>query len=275
MTQADASLEVGELYPMGIVVRDGAGAAINAISVTLTITRPDLTIEEPQIGNPPGETGHYGYDFLPTIPGRYTYVWRTVTPTLAVSGSFDVIPPQAAGMVSLGRVKKLLRISETDYKSDDELRGLIRSATFACEQERKETIVRRERVQTFNVRRSRKSLVIIHRPVIAVTAVERVGVGSAVWPTDLLDIDENGILRSFGAPFLGLMRVTLQVGYMVIPDHFQEAAEIIVQHLWTTRGGNAERPRAGGQQADQPGVATYSIPNRAKDLLGRAGPLVG
>ena len=85
MTQANASLEVGELYPMGIVVRDEAGVAINAVDVTLTITRPDLTVENPQIGNPPGDAGFYGYDYLPPEPGRYTYVWRTVTPTLAVS----------------------------------------------------------------------------------------------------------------------------------------------------------------------------------------------
>jgi hypothetical protein len=276
MTQANASLEVGELYPMGIVVRDEAGVAINAVDVTLTITRPDLTVENPQIGNPPGDAGFYGYDYLPPEPGRYTYVWRTVTPTLAVSGSFDVIPPQAAGIVSLARVKRLLKISPDDNKNDDELRGLIRAATFACELERKETIVRRERVITFNARRPRRSLTILHRPIIAVTSVTGIGPNVAgTWPNDLLDVDEHGILRSFGAPFLGLIRAVVQVGYVVIPDHFQEAAEIIVQHLWQTRGGSAERPRAGGQNADQPGTVTYSIPNRAKDLLGRAGPLVG
>jgi len=276
MTQANASLEVGELFPMGIVVRDEEGVAINAIDVTLTITRPDLVVEDPQIGNPPGEAGFYGFDYLPTLPGRYTYVWRTVTPTLAVSGSFDVIPPQAAGIVSLGRVKRLLKIPATDYKNDDELRGLIRSATFACEGERKETIVRRERAITFNVRRARRSLTILHRPIIAVTSVEGLGPNpSGPWASELLDVDEHGILRSYGAPFIGHIRVTIIAGYVVIPDHFQEAAEIIVQHLWLPRGGSAERPRAGGATADTPGVTTYSIPNRAKDLLGRAGPLVG
>jgi len=273
-------VDVGELYPMGIVVRDvdPARTPMNAANVTLSITRPDQTPEPGVvIGNPPGIVGRYVFDYIPLQAGRYVYRWQTVNPTLVLEGSFDANPAGSAGLISLARAKKLLRIPLDDDSDDDELRSVIRAATRAAENERQEVIQRREITETRRLRAPTPRAALTHRPVLALTSVTNVDDGG-VWLPPAVDVDEHGIVEvALGAPALwGRLRFAYTAGYEIVPDAFQEAIGYITQHLWENRLGSARRPRIGGMAAEESSAALgYSIPNRARDLLGRAGPLVG
>lgn len=267
-------IDVGDLYPMGIIVRDVDGDPINAATVTLTIVRPDLTIVNAIVANPPGEAGHYIYDYVPTMAGRHTFRWATTSPTLVYENSFDVAVPGSAGLISLERAKRLLRIDLSDASHDDDIRSIILAATEPTENQAGRVLVRREMFETKAVTRPRMSLTLVQRPVLALTSVTDLATGTQ-WLPPAVTVDEHGIVRSYAGPFTGRsLRVVYVAGYQVVPEHYQEAAGIIVQHLWTNRGGSSQRPRPGGTQGDESGT-TYSIPNRAKDLLGRRGPMVG
>jgi hypothetical protein len=275
------SVDVGELYPMGITVRDvdPARTPINAANVTLAITRPDQTPEPGiVIGNPPGLTGRYTFDYIPLQPGRYVYRWATTNPTLVLEGSFDANPTGSAGLISLARAKNLLRIPLDDDTEDDDVRSVIRAATRAAENERHEVIQRRAVTETKRLRALTLRTALTYLPVLSLTTATNLDDGT-VWLPPAIDVDEHGIAEvAFGvAAFGGRVRFDYVAGYAVVPDAYQEATGYIVQHLWENRLGSQRRPRVGGMSGgeDVPPTMGYSIPNRARDLLGRAGPLVG
>lgn len=274
------AVDVGEVYSMAILVRDvdAARTPMNAATVALTITMPDQSLFMPVVTTPPATPGAYVYDYIPVQPGRYVYHWQTTNPTLVLEGSFDAIPTGSAGIISLARAKKILAIDAADDSEDDEIRSVIRAATRAAENERDEVIVRRVIVETKRIHRMSQRFLINQRPVLSLTSVTGIDSGT-VWlaPTQC-SVDENGIVESVTtAPFWGRLRVEYVAGYAVMPDAYQEAGGYIVQHIWTNREGSTKKPRRGGQHPpdEMPSSMGYSIPSRARDLLGHAGPLVG
>jgi hypothetical protein len=270
---SSASVDVGELYPMGVYVTDPDGAALNAQVVTLEITQPDLTVLTPPIANPPGLTGQYTCDFIPAQAGHHSYVWRTTVPTLVLPGSFEVTPVGPGGILSLPKAKGLLRLRPDDYEQDDEVRSVIRAVTAVVEDETKLVIMRRQISETTRVRRATRTLTVTQLPVLTVDRVQVVG-----GTTDImgpLDVDENGIV-DLPVQVSGRVRTLYTAGMVVIPDNYIEAAGYILQHLWANRLGSAERPRVGGTtEGDTPSTVSYSIPNRARDLLGRPRIMIG
>lgn len=274
------AVDVGEVYSMSILVRDvdAARTPMNAAVVALTITLPDQSLLLPQIAMPPATPGAYVYDYIPMQPGRYVYHWQTTNPTLVLEGSFDAIPTGSAGLISLARAKKILAIQPGDDSDDDEIRGVIRAATRAAENERDEVIMRRVIVETKRVRRMSQRFLVNQRPVLSLTSVTGIDSGTVWLAPSQCDVDESGIVESVNmAPFWGRMRVEYVAGYAVVPDAYQEAVGYIVQHIWTNREGSNKKPRRGGQHPpdEVPSGMGYSIPARARDLLGHAGPLVG
>lgn len=269
------AIEVGEINPLGIVVRDVDGNPINAETVTLSITRPDRTPFAPQVANPPGETGHYLYDLTVTMPGPWQYVWRTTAPTLVLSGSFDAISAGAFGIINLEKAKKLLKIALDDHDHDDDILDVIRAATGAIENERGgQKVLRTEVSQTRWLRGGTTRFSLIHRPVLELVSVTVLDTGLVLEPPDVT-VDEHGIVTVHAGSVAGRVRIDYVAGYDIVPEPIREAAGHIVQHLWANRLGSSGRPRAGGQAADGESSMGYSIPNRARDLLGHAGPLVG
>ncbi len=270
--------DVGELQPLGIVIRDidPARTPINAATVTLTLTLPDQTIIVPAIANPPGVTGNYLCDYIPTMPGLHRYRWQTTSPALVLEGTFDVVTPGDTGLISLQAAKDLLRIELDDDEHDDNIRQVIRAATTAAENEADEIIQRRPLTQSFRFPQARRTLHIARLPILSMTRVVDRDSGFA-WTADMLDPDENGIVESLGAPFRGRLRAEYVAGPAIVNPNYVEAIGYIVQHLWRNRQGQG-KPVVGGQSAfdgsDMAGMG-YSIPNRAKDLLGRPGPKAG
>ncbi len=268
------AVEVGEIRPLGIVVRDMDGVPINAGTVTITIERPDRTVVEPQVANPPGVTGHYLYDLAITMPGTWRYIWRTTAPVLVLSGSFDAIPAGAAGLIPLEKAKKLLKINLDDHDHDDDILDVVRAVTGAIENERNEKILRTEVSQTRWLRAGTKRFSLAHRPVLEVTSMTLLDGAGGVLEPPAIEVSEQGIVTVVTGYVAGRVRVDYVAGYDVVPEPIREAAGYVLQHLWANRGGASGRPRAGGG-GDGESSMGYSIPNRARDLLGHAGPLVG
>lgn len=272
--------DVGELVPLGVLVRDEAGALLNANTVTLTITKPDLTIVIPPVANPPAVTGTYVVDYVPDQPGPYRYRWVADRPSLVFESSFDVEEPGSVGLISLDVAKDLLRIPRSEHSRDDDLLSVVRAATAAAEGITGRVLARRVITENRFFRHPVRRFALARRPVLAVASVTRIINGAPVLIVEppALDVTEHGIVQLHGMWMFGQTTTTYTAGPAVTPPHVREAVGYIVGHLWANREGSTTRPRIGGQAADTDinrGASQYSVPNRAKDLLGSKAPLVG
>lgn len=270
--------DLGEVVPLAVHVRDTAGAPMNAETVTLTIIRPDLTTATVDVLNPPTVTGRYTGEFIPTgQAGLYTYRWQTTGPNLVHEGAFHVEPPGAVGILSLATAKSLLGMTNDD-RYDDDIAGTARAATRLAERVRHEKILRTALVETRDLGRSyTRGVALTWRPVISLTAVDRLdhgnGVVETLVPPDVA-VDERGIVTALSQTALwGRCRFRYVAGYLVIPDEYREATGYILQSLWTNRRGAGGRPRVGGQGSTSDDEADIrSVPTRALDLLGAGEP---
>lgn len=269
--------DLGDTVGIGVTVRDAASAPTNATTITLTVTLPDGTTANPAVANPPSVMGEYGVDYVPTIPGHYR--WRLVTtgPTTALTGSFDVWPPDSASIVSLAEVKKHLGKSIDDTSDDEELRGFIEATTAVIEEHRGEVVVRRPVVEDMNVTCPVLAVQLGSFPVQSLTSVATVD-GATTWDVNNLHVSSGGVVTVLSGPALrGMLRFTSVVGYTVIPPNYTLAAKIIVAHLWETQqqpGLGPSGPFGSEPQFLTPTGRGFAIPNRAVELLGRRPPLV-
>jgi hypothetical protein len=271
---------VGEVVRLGAHVTDEAGADLNAVDTTLTVTLPDDSTQTLDVLNPPARTGYYQVDYVPTLPGGHTWLWAFQQPAVVLEGSFYVSQPGMVGLLSLAEAKKILRI--TDSRSDDEVAATVVRATELAETQIHELLVRRPVVETRDLGYSwRTGIALTYRPVTRVTLVERLnGDGSvieviappAAWA------DEHGILRCARPVFFtGLVRISYVAGPAVVSEMKRGAVEYLVQHLWTNRGATL-RPRVGGGEdssSTQDGLSRSALPLRVIEQLGPRGPLVG
>lgn len=83
--------DVGDELLVTHVVRDLDGVLTDAASVTLTVTLPDLTTEQPSVTNP--ETGHYEVAYTLTQAGRYVFAWQTTDPDTAEASAVEAVEP--------------------------------------------------------------------------------------------------------------------------------------------------------------------------------------
>ena len=276
--------DLGEVVPLGVVVRDEAGQPMNAEDVTLTITRPDETTTVLSVLNPPLETGRYRAEIVPTsLYGLYRYRWQTTRPDTAFEGVFNVERPGSVGILSLAEAKELLGM-QADDRYDDAILRTLRSATNLAERVRGEKILRQPVSETRDLGATpARGLALVHRPIISLTAVHRLGDAGVVLETlapPLVGVTEAGILTSGDRYLLwGRLRIEYIAGYAAPPPEYRDAVGYILQALWTNRRGAGGRPRVGGQATGggEGAADTRSVPAQALDLLGadRARPLVG
>jgi len=74
-------------------VRDLEGDLSNAATVTLTVTRPDLSTVQPAVTNPPEDTGLYEVGVTLTTAGRYIFSWVTTSPATASASAVEATQP--------------------------------------------------------------------------------------------------------------------------------------------------------------------------------------
>lgn len=98
--------DVGDELLVAHEVRDLDGELVNAATAVLTVTRPDLTTEQPAIANPPEETGRYEVGYTLTQAGRYVFAWSTTSPNTASATAVEAVKP--GGLPTLAQVKTYL-----------------------------------------------------------------------------------------------------------------------------------------------------------------------
>jgi hypothetical protein len=258
-------------------------------AVTATITQPDGTSVSSSVTNP--SVGQYETVFVPSQPGRHSVRWVAAgTSPSTYADVFDVSDASPPYIVGLDDAKTLLRFDDTD--SDAELRRYNAAATFMVEQYLDQVVIRRvitgeehyyssyrHRVGRVLVTPSTRAfhattdaIFVNKRPVLSLTGVATID-GLYTWDVNGLHVDKStGALSPLpGFPSLwGDLTIDYVAGYQVIPANIQEAARIMIQHLWATRRG-----LAGNLVTQQlPGFNIgFAIPQSVKDLLGPQPPV--
>jgi hypothetical protein len=250
-------------------VRDSTGALTTATGAALTLYKPDGTEEVLAVTTP--STGVYGADYVPVVPGPYRWWLRTTSPATAKTGSFNVRPVIERSIISLADFKAQANMEFPD--DDEELRPYLEAATGVVERYLKKAVVRRSITETHTVRGG--PLALNWTPVQSLTTVATTD-GTTTWDVSGLTVSSAGIVSPASGSISGEVEVTYVAGMGEVPAEYILAALIIAQHLWETQRGQAGGPFAGGLDMPGAGITSFgfSIPNRAKELLGEPPPMV-
>jgi hypothetical protein len=258
---------LGSTVPLLFTVTNEAGEPENAATNELTIGLPDGTEINPGMTNT--DVGVYTFDYVPTVPGRYTVYAVTTGPAASFADVFDVRTTAPRYMISLSAAKKALNMRSTSTADDNELLGHIEAATDALELYLHETVVRRTVVEVHQIPRPVTTLALNAYPVVSVTSID----GDATW--DDLSVDTTvGVVTSLGTLFSGTVTVTYIAGRSDVPAHYARAAELVVASLWQSQRIPVAGPRAAEEQLDMDRYGVV-IPPRARELLGGTAPMVG
>lgn len=256
------SFDVGDSVPLAWDVRDAAGALANASTVTLTVTRPDGTTENPSVPVP-SVTGEYRVTYVPATEGRYA--WRAVTtgPNTAYQDVFEVREQVSPALLSLADAKAHLNMGTTAF--DEELREYLEAITRVVEQY-VGPIVRR--THTRRVCGGRYSITLPHTQVLSISSIVLVMDGSSpITIADLSINSEAGIVTyKSGSVFpWGEMDWTYVVGRSYVHPNWTLATKMILQHNWKSQLGNL--PSIQGDEDRGYISAGQEIPPRAEMLL--------
>ncbi|MER7126747.1 hypothetical protein [Micrococcus luteus] len=246
------------------------GALTTPASITLSVLLPDGTVVplSPVVDG----VGLYHYDYTPTQAGQHVARWVTTGPTGADEETFDVAAQwNEAGFISLADAKTHLR--KTTSEDDEQLQAFV---VTACQMITDRMGQVSPAAATHDVTRYGDTIVLPRRPVIAVTAVERLPGGEVLPAADevggvagwYLDGSE-GVLRHT-ASFGGRVRVTYRAGRIPLPPNFRMAALELVAHLWRGSQHNqaGSRPALGDGDALSASVTPFAMPFRVMELLG-------
>lgn len=264
--------DLGDTVPLTTEILDSAGVLAAATGVVCTVGLPDGTSVTPAVSNP--TLGRYTVDFVPTMAGRHTERWTSVSPATARSDIFDVRAATPAYIVSLADAKAHLNLPAASTTNDEELRGFIEACTEVVEELAHEVIVRRTIVER-RVLHGARRFALHSVPVISLTSLVDVN-GFLTWTAGNFDVDpETGIVSALWSsgvyPVAGLVQLTYVAGYQVIPASYTRAALMVLRHLWESQRsslGGGQRTRLGGAVEDTVMVAGWSVPRGAAELIG-------
>ena len=259
-----ATIDLGDVVPLSVQVRDANGALANAGAITLTITLPDGTSAVVSTANP--TTGNYTASYTPTVAGRHVVQWvATGANACAFSDAFTVIDPTELGLVGLDDVKRHLNITSTT--SDEELRAVLMAATTAAEDYLRRPLRRVPQTETFYTRNGNgRGLVLSRTDVASITEIVEDG--------DTLTADDYDADLNAGVVWRADCRewcYPTSVEYVtagVDSPALRQAVLELTRHLWETqRGSMPMMPRGvDGMDAFNPAMG-YSLPRRVTDLL--------
>jgi len=276
---------VGQVVRLGTSVTSDTGAPMNAVTASLVLTLPDDTTTTLDVLNPPAVTGHYQLDYVPELPGTYTYVWQFEQPAVTYEGSFYASLTGAVGILSLAEGKDILNIPDSDTRHDRAISTEIVRATEVAEGISGEIIARRTFVEVLRTYGWHEGVRLTNVPVARPVLMERLQpdqtVIEAVAPPAIWT-DQFSILRcARPAAMWGLIRVTYVAGPAVVSESTRGGIEYLLQWLWSNRQGASGRPRVGGgagggsEAAMEVRVARTAIPYRIVQLLTPKAPQVG
>lgn len=168
-------------------------------------------------------------------------------------------------IIEVDQAKTQLGITGETY--DGELTLYVAAASRATEEAKGAAIAPATFVDTLTVSRG-AAFLLAHAPVIAITAVTSLD-GSRSWPVDSLTVDAASGLVTPSSGASGALRVAYSAGMDPIPENYQLAALMILQHLWETRRGAMNVQMNTDDYMPGPG---WAIPRRALELLGLSIP---
>jgi hypothetical protein len=262
--------DLGDTVPLGVDIKNAAGALTNASTIALTITLPDGTSSAPTPTNP--STGRYEYDYTTAQAGRHLVRWVATTPYAAYTDVFDVRSAAGIGIVSLADAKNHLNITTTTH--DEELRGFVDTVTDLIEHV-SGSVIRRSVVETHSGA-YKPALLLRQPPVMSIASVTENGTTLAA--TDYsLDADAGLLYRMAGAYLPSRWRagvknivVTYLAGRASVPAPVREAALDLIRINWRPQQGGNFSPFDGGR-GDDAGAAQvrlgFFVPNRVAQLL--------
>jgi hypothetical protein len=265
----------GQPIRLSTTVRDVTGALIDAGTLALTVQKPDASQQTYTTPTHDG-TGLYHQDIptadIPTV-GHYAYKWVATGTGAGVSYSnFDVFDPLEVAVLSLQDAKDHLNIAQATTAYDAEIASKVATIQANLEKLTGGPILTRAVTERVPAPYGAITLMVRQRPLVAVTSITDVASGTAISTSDL-ELDQNAgvIRRKLGLAFLGLggaYTVAYTAGWgTAVPPSFNEAARIILEHLWQTQHGPSLRPSLGGEETvTLPGFG-FAIPNRAAELL--------
>jgi hypothetical protein len=277
--------DIGDIYPASLNVYDANGVLTTPATYSLTIALPDGTTQNPAVTV--ASVGVLSALYLTTQAGRHVLSWVTTGPNTAYTDVFDVTPQPPIGLVSLADAKRQLGIDPSYADDDDELRSWIAAMTGPVELHKNEVVVQRQFTHTWEQRRSGWKFRLFKLPV-----VQLISLTGIIWGTTTTYVSapiaagdtsgtyyidpDTGIGRQIlqGPSLAGYMTATWTAGYSVIPQHYQNAAMMLLQALWETRRG----PGGVGGVIGPEELADYrhyeALPRKVRELLGPARPVV-
>lgn len=268
-------------YPQGAPIRlsttvkDLTGTLVNATALTLTVSKPDASTQA--YAAPTNDaTGLYHQDVPTTditLLGHYAYKWVATGTGAGVSYSnFEVFDPLEISVLSLQDAKDHLNIPQTTTTYDSEIQSKIATIQANLEKMTGGPIITRAVTERVEVGNYYRTLAVRQRPLVGVTSIVDIASGATV-PIGDIELDTNAgiIRRKLEFPFWArgpYFTVVYTAGWGVsVPASFNEAARIILEHLWQTQHGPSLRPSIGGEEeVTLPGFG-FAIPNRAAELL--------
>lgn len=275
------AIDLGDIYPLSIQIRNEEGSLANAGNVALTISLPDgSSINNASIA--PTVEGVYDYNFQTTQVGKHIARWEaTGANASAHASTFYVNPTDTGEFISLSQFKSYIK--KTSTGDDDVIRTFIAGACDVindrCGQVAPIMVVEDVTSNRHGLARLMKS------PIISVTSIQRlpglvsVVAADPVTGTPGWKIDNPHWPLNIGTQ--GTFRVTYRAGLIEIPQRYILAALELTRYLWKTSqqalGGN--RPTAGTDEMVINGVS-YAMPYNVRQLLGldkrsRSGVYVG
>ncbi|MCX4474815.1 hypothetical protein OOK41_31640 [Micromonospora sp. NBC_01655] len=225
--------DVGDTVTLSATCHDAAGQPANAATATLTVTRPDGTVDPQTPTNPPASAGLYQHPYVPSQYGRHVVRWTFTggVPDQAYPDVVNVADASWPAIVGLGETKNHLNIDPTNTTHDDELRGFILSASEVVESI-VGPVARRTVVETHGG--GGHQVVLRQRPVLSVTSVVENG---ATMPPSEYTVTPAGVL-SLGSSYWCNPTVTYVVGRLAVPAAVLDGTKELIRINW--------RPQTGG-----------------------------
>ena len=251
--------DVGDVVPLSVVVRDGAGAPADATAVVLTVTLPDGTTTTPTVAHP--STGSYTATYAATTARLHGVSWTaTGTNASAYRDSFTVTE-SVTPLLALDDIKA--RLNTTQDTNDEELRRFQSAAAARIAMETGRVLAPRLTVQTVDMTGSDRAVLTIPQPcLLSVSAVTDGGVALA---SDEWELDPSGqLLTRRNATWTGEVQISGLAG--VAGDDLvvaQQATLELLAHLWETQRTPAGRNALAGPV---PGMG-YALPNRVAEMV--------
>lgn len=258
--------EVGTLVQLSVVVRDLAGNPVNTATVTCSLTKPDGSVTAAAVTNT-AAGGLYTATVTPDQAGLWRYTFTAAgTVVLPQSDQFCVVASQRALVASLEEFKlQLNRAGASDISDDAELRSYLVAATDWVEYEIGGPLTVTTITEWAYVRAT--SLAPMRQPLVSVTSITP-DLGTALDPSAYQVDTDRRVIRFRWDVGRGWYTLVYRAGLTAVAQRHLLAGTMVAQHLWQTQNGGGGLPFPGDNDTTPvPGLG-FSVPNRAKELLG-------